>query len=236
MKRIIISLITASLLLGVQGARADHEKEFTGAQKSANDIIGKKVTNAESEDLGKVQDIIISLESGTAPYAVIVSSGSLGSNRSKIAVPLNSLQCSTDGKNLVMSATKSQLHAASRTPTGAWEPIAKADWAHRVDAFYGQPMPYDRFARDSYRDANDSRTYVRDPVPKGAELLVTPQDTALCEKICESVDTVHVRVRNGVTHIYGQVENEEARKNLEMKIRAVPGVHAVESHVKVKNL
>ena len=133
-----------------------------------------------------------------------------------------------------MSATKEQLQTASKTATGAWTPVANSEWARRVDGFYGQPAPNDRFARDSFRD-DASRTFVRDPQPKGAELLMTPQDAALCEKICENVETVHVRVQNGVTHIYGQVENEEARKNLEAKVRAVPGVNVVESHVKVRN-
>ena len=236
MNRLTVSLLTAGLVLGMQSTRADHEKEMKerSSNKSANEIIGRKVTNAQNEDLGKVQDIIINVDAGTAPYAVIATGGVFGANRSKVAVPLSSLRCSADGKEVVMTATKEQLQSASKTATGAWIQVAESDWARRVDAFYGQPAPRDRFARDSFR-GDDSRTYVRDPQPKGAELLMTPQDAALSEKICESVDVTYVRVQDGVTHIYGQVENEEARKNLEAKVRAVPGVNAVESHLKVKN-
>lgn len=236
MNRLTVYLLAAGFMLGVQSTRADHEKEMKerSANKSANEIIGKKVTNAQNEDLGKVQDIVINVDAGTAPYAVIATGGVLGANRSKIAVPLNSLRCSADGKELVMTATKEQLQSASKTATGTWAPVAESDWARHVDGFYGQPAPRERFARDTFRD-DGSRTYTRDPQPKGAELLMTPQDAALCEKICESTDVTYVRVQNGVTHIYGQVENEEARKNLEAKVRAVPGVNAVESHLKVKN-
>jgi sporulation protein YlmC with PRC-barrel domain len=236
MNRLTVSLLAAGLMFGVQSTRADSEKEMKDRSfnKSANEIIGKKVTNAQDQDLGKVQDIIVNVDAGTAPYAIIATGGVLGANRAKVAVPLSSLRCSADGKEFVMSATKEQLQSASRTATGAWAPVAGSDWARRVDAFYGQPAPRDRFARDSFRE-DDSRTYARDPQPKGAELLMTPQDAALCEKICDNVETVHVRVQNGVTHLYGQVENEEARKNLEAKVRAVPGVNAVESHLKVKN-
>ena len=236
MIRLTVCLFAASLLSGVQSTRAEHEKEIKelkSSHRSATEIIGKKITNAQNEDLGKVEDIIINVEAGTAPYAVIASGSILGANRSKIAVPLSSFHCSADGKNLVMSATKEQLQTASKTATGAWAPVAESDWARRVDAFYGQPATHDRFARERF-PSDDSRVYVRDPQPKGAELLMTPQDSALCEKICESVDAVQVRVHNGVTHIYGQVENEEARKSLEMKVRAVPGVNKVESHLKVK--
>src|SRR6185295_13396808 len=73
MNRLTISLLAAGLMLGAQSTRADHEKEMKdrSSHRSANEIIGKKVTNAQDEDLGKVQDIIINVEAGTAPYAVI---------------------------------------------------------------------------------------------------------------------------------------------------------------------
>ncbi|MBI3867246.1 MAG: PRC-barrel domain-containing protein [Verrucomicrobia bacterium] len=236
MDRITISLLAATLMFGVQGARADHETETKArnSHKSANEIIGTKVTNAQNEDVGKVLDLIVNIDAGTSPYAIISTGGVLGVNRSRIAVPLSSLRCSADGKELVLSATKEELRAASKSATGAWAPVANSQWARRVDGFYGQPKQRDRFARDTVRE-DDARTYVRDPLPKGGELLITPQDAALCESICEKVEAVHVRVQNGVTHIYGQVENEEDRKNLEAKVRAVPGVNAVESHVKIKN-
>jgi len=147
-------------MLGAQGTRADNEKEMKDRSfnKSANEIIGKKVTNAQDEDLGKVQDIIINVDAGTAPYAVIATGGVFGANRSKIAVSLGSLHCSADGKELVMSVTKEQLQAASKTATGAWAPVANSEWARRVDAFYGQPAPRDRFARDSNRTSLRNRS------------------------------------------------------------------------------
>ena len=193
------------------------------------------MTNAQNEDLGKVQDIIVNIDQGSAPYAVIASGGAFTGNRTRVAVPLSSFQCSPDGKHLVLSATKEQLQSASKSPTGAWAIVADAEWTRRVDAYYGQPTPRERHVRDSARESDGSRTFVRDPAPKGAELLMTPQDSALCEKICENVDVVHVRVQNGVTHIYGQVETDQERRNLESKVRAVPGVNTVESHLKVKN-
>ena len=237
MNRSTITLIVAATLaLGVQSARAEHEKDLSRQNsQSAKQIIGTKVTNAQDEDLGEVQDIIVNVEAGTAPCAVIAHGGLFGAKRTKTAVPLSALKCSEDGKKFVISATKEQLKEASKTPTGSWAPVADSTWARNVDAYYGEPTPRDRFTRDTARDPNDARTYVRDPAPKGAELLMTPQDSALCERICDNVDVVHVRVQNGVTHIYGQVESEAARRDLEARVRAVPGVNMVESHVKVKN-
>ena len=244
----IVSLLAAGLLWATPSARADHEKELrTGrSQCSASEMIGQKVKNQQDEDLGKVQDLIINHESGTVPYAIIAHGGLFGAGRTKTAVPLDSLKPSPDGKFLVLNATKEQLAAAPRTASGEWA-ASNAEWTKGVDGFYGTPTVIDRsrYDRDRVetsvtttttdRTAPGDRTFVRDPVAKGAEVLVSPADTALCEKICDSTDFVHVRVQNGTTHIYGTVESDDARKNVETKIRAVPGVNRVESHLKVRS-
>lgn len=233
--RFIAPLVATALFMSLQTLHAEHEKDAKALRSSgmsASELIGKKVVNAQDETLGKVHDIIINVDAGTAPYAVIAQGGTFTANRNRVAVPLNSLQCSADGKTVTLAATKEQLQSASKIMTGEWATVADAEWTRNVDAFYGQPGG-DRYARDG--ELNGSRTFVRDPAPKGAELLMTPQDSALCEKICENLDVVHVRVQNGVTHIYGTVDNDDARKSLESKVRSVPGVNTVESHLRVKN-
>ena len=237
----IVGPLVASLVL-IASVRADEEKGngTMRGQCSADEIIGTKVKNLQDEDLGKVQDLIISFQSGTVPYAIISHGGVLGAGRTKTAVPLDSLHYSADGKAYILAATKEQLRAATKTSENGWANAADAEWARNVDGFYGNaaagPSRFDR-DRELTKSPNDrsDRTYVRDPSPKGAEVLATPADAALCEKICDSVDFVHVRVENGVTHIYGRVDDEETRKNIESKVRAVPGVNKVESHLRVKS-
>jgi sporulation protein YlmC with PRC-barrel domain len=236
---VVLPLIAGSLFLAAT-VQADDEKSSgtMRSQCSADEIIGTKVKNLQDEDLGKVQDLIVNFQSGTVPYAVIAHGGVLGAGRTRTAVPLDSLHYSSDAKAFVLAATKEQLRAATKSPANGWAQASDAEWARNVDGFYGNPMAspsgIDRERSKGLSDRGD-RTYVRDPAPKGAEVLATPADTALCEKICESVDFVHVRVENGVTHIYGRVDDEETRKNLEAKVRAVQGVNKVESHLRVKN-
>ena len=233
MKKTFFIIVTLAVVAGSPNLWADH----LGREKSANDIIGRKVVNSQNEDLGKVQDLIINVESGRAPYAVIATGGFAG--RTKVAVPLSSLSCPAgdDGKAaLVLSATKEQLQSANKT---AWSTEANAEWARKVDGFYGEPVAErsvaERSFRDPARDINDTRTYVREPGAKGgAEQLMT-QDTALCQKIAEKTDICNVQVQNGVAHLYGQVENEEARQKLENQVRSVEGVTKVESHLRIKN-
>jgi sporulation protein YlmC with PRC-barrel domain len=230
-----LAVLAAGAVLAVQSFGADSEKYARNAkdQFSANDIIGKKVKNFQDDDLGKIHDLIVNWNSGTAPYAVILAGGVLGAGGSKIAVPLTALQPSADGKAMLLSATKNQLHAATKATNDTWMAVASSEWAKNIDGFFGTP---DRATgRDRISQEPGDRRYVRDPAPKGSEALMAPADAALCERICEATDLVNVRVENGAVHLYGTVENEDARKDIESRIRTVQGVNRVESHLRVRN-
>lgn len=227
--RSVAWLVVVSFALAASTARAEHEKS---KQFTASEIIGKKVMNAQQEDLGKVHDLIVNFESGNVPYAVI-SSG-FGA-RHQVAVPLESLQCAPDGKSFALNATKEEFKAASKSPQGRWAIARDAEWTKSIDGYYGQPTLTwrERFMRQPVGEG-DTRVFTRDPAAKGAERLLQPADRALCEKICEAIDNVQVDVDNGVAHLYGTVETDAARKDIENKVRAVSGVQRVESHLKVK--
>src|SRR5215213_7934862 len=127
----------AILAVAVETANAEPDKKAGMAkQVSANEVIGMKVKNTQDEDLGKVSDLILDLNSGQAPFAVISHGGTFGAGRNKTAVPFQSLQCSPDGKSLTLNATKDQLRAASKTPSGQWAGVRDAEWAQSVDGYY----------------------------------------------------------------------------------------------------
>jgi sporulation protein YlmC with PRC-barrel domain len=208
---VAIALAVAGLLAVAQTARAEHEK--LAKQLSANDLIGMKVKDSQQEDIGKVHDVILNLDSGRAPFAIISHGGTFGTGRTKTAVPLGTLQCASDGKSLQLSATRDQLRAASKTPPGNWAVTENASWVESVDGFYGDPavvVVNTAERRGTYGTTErqgETRQFVRDPQPKGAELLIQPADHALYERIAESLDTVQIQVDNGVTHIYGNVDS-----------------------------
>lgn len=247
------------LALSPQVAVGDHHKEGNPTDshstkaggKSVSQLIGQPVVNDHEEKLGKVHDVIVDTDTGKAPYAIIALNKEISSTQNKIAVPLRDLKCSTEGKPITLRATPDSLRTATKNLSGEWVSARDAAWSQKVDGFYGSSASTeqgitqegardvgtrDAGARDAgAREAKDSRTFVRDPAPKGGELLIAPQDQALVEKICENVDVVHVRVQNGVTHIYGAVPTEQARQDLETRVRAVQGVNTLESHLRVRN-
>lgn len=229
-----VALVITSLALAAIGAdqkdygrKGEYQKDYPGKHKlsTASDIIGKEVRNDQNEDLGKIQDLILSLDSGRVPYAIIAHGGALGIGRTKTAVPVSALQCSGDGKTLTMSATKEQLRAASKTPSDAWVDARDADWAKTVDGFYGEPVTWKKgqaqYERQSLEGVSERKEFIRDPSQqKGAELLTKPVDTG--------TDQITVTLR-------GLVDSEMEKDKLESKVKAIQGVHRVDNQLKIKN-
>lgn len=106
---------------------------------SASYIIGREVRNDVGERLGAVKDLIVCLDSHTAPFAILKCGGTLGIGETRVAVPCKDLKWSADMKEFIMAATKDQIQSASPTPLGEWAFAAKEGWAGKVNRFYGNP-------------------------------------------------------------------------------------------------
>jgi sporulation protein YlmC with PRC-barrel domain len=211
---------------------------------SANEIIGKEVRNSNDESLGKVSDLIVSLDSGRVPYAIIAHGGALGVGRMKTAVPLSEIQCSGDRKSVLLSATKEDLKAASKNCPDSWPRGRDAEWSRNVDGFYGQSSSFAswRYERDTL-DATDRKQYVRDPNEKGASLLMKPADVEIYRRLSttlrsdarpEPTDGYKITVEDGIVTLRGQVDTEAEKQDIEAKARVIPGVQRVDNQLKVK--
>lgn len=75
----------------------------------ATDIIGAKVYNDAGEDIGKLEDMIIT-KSGTVPYAVVSVGGFLGMDAHHVVVAASALEL-MDKKLTLHGATAATLKA-----------------------------------------------------------------------------------------------------------------------------
>lgn len=82
---------------------------------SANDFIGKRVYTKNNEDIGEVNDIIMT-DNGNVRAVILGVGGFLGMGEKDVAVSMNSINVSQDGNStkLVVEATKDQLTAAPK--------------------------------------------------------------------------------------------------------------------------
>jgi osmotically-inducible protein OsmY len=65
--------------------------------------------------------------------------------------------------------------------------------------------------------------------------MMQPADQALYDRVSESIDSVQIQVENGLVTLNGQVASEAERKEIETKVRALPGVQRLESNLRVRN-
>lgn len=110
----IVATLVLSLPVVAQGAKqtitltqVDPVVLATGFR--ASKVIGAEVYNDEKQEIGKVDDLIITVKDA-APYAVISVGGFLGMDKRHVVVPASALE--VIGKQLILhSATKETLKA-----------------------------------------------------------------------------------------------------------------------------
>jgi sporulation protein YlmC with PRC-barrel domain len=89
---------------------------FTGAKIiSANDFIGKRVYSKAGDDIGEVNDLIMT-ENGSIRAVILGVGGFLGMGEKDVAVSMNAINMAQDGNNvkLVVDGSKEQFNAAPK--------------------------------------------------------------------------------------------------------------------------
>ena len=89
----------------VELAKIDAQKLAAGYR--ASKVIGSSVVNEENEVIGKIDDLLVSLD-GKEPYAVLSIGGFLGMGTHLVAVPYETLK-SADDKIMLPGGTKNSL-------------------------------------------------------------------------------------------------------------------------------
>lgn len=108
---------------------------------SAGTLTGDKVVNLNGEDIGKVEEIMIDINTGHVAYVVVSFGGFLGIGDKLFAVPWTALRVDTDNKCFVMDAHKDLLKNAPGFDKNNWPETPNGQWYHDVYKYYEQE-PY----------------------------------------------------------------------------------------------
>lgn len=86
---------------------------MTARNYYASECIGKNIRNAQNEDLGKVEDMVISPE-GNAEFIVVSFGGIFGTtlNDKLLAIPYEQFGWDDSDNELTLNMTKDQMEAA----------------------------------------------------------------------------------------------------------------------------
>ncbi len=107
----------------------------------ASDLKGDKVRNRANEDLGKIEEIMIQLDSGRIGYAVLSFGGFLGMGNKLFAVPWHAMSFDSSKREYILDMSKDKLKNAPGFDKNNWPDTENPDWDKEVQGFYGKTRP-----------------------------------------------------------------------------------------------
>lgn len=104
---------------------------------SAGTIIGDRVRNSQGEDLGKLEEIMLDIDSGRIAYAVLSFGGFMGMGDKLFAVPWPALHVAPDEHKFVLDVPKDRLERAPGFDKDNWPDTADQSWRDQIHTYYG---------------------------------------------------------------------------------------------------
>ena len=101
-------------------------------------LTGYSLVNAQDEDLGEIQELILDLTQGQVLYVVADIGGFLGIGANQIAMPWDQLQLDEENQNFVVDAEQETLENAPTINLDEWEEGSPTDttWDTDIDDFW----------------------------------------------------------------------------------------------------
>jgi sporulation protein YlmC with PRC-barrel domain len=108
---------------------------------SASSLTGDKVINDRNEDLGRVEDLMLDVETGRVAYAVLSFGGFLGMGDKLFAVPWTAMRLDEDRKCFVFGVAKHTLESAPGFDKDHWPDLSSEEYARAIHSHFGQEYP-----------------------------------------------------------------------------------------------
>jgi sporulation protein YlmC with PRC-barrel domain len=108
---------------------------------SSSTISSDHVKNAAGEDLGKIEDLMIDVNSGRVAYAVLSFGGFLKVGNKLFAIPWQALRLDAVNKQFILDVDKSVLERAPGFDKDNWPDMADPTFGTTVYRHYGY-KPY----------------------------------------------------------------------------------------------
>jgi sporulation protein YlmC with PRC-barrel domain len=107
----------------------------------AASLTGDQVVNARGEDLGKIEAIMLDVNSGHIAYAVLSFGGFLGVGGKLFAIPWAALVLDAQNKRFILDASRERLESAPGFDKDHWPSMADPTWATELHDYY-EVAPY----------------------------------------------------------------------------------------------
>lgn len=108
---------------------------------SAGTMIGDKVNNRDGENLGKLEELMIDLDTGRVAYAVLSFGGVMGMGDKLFAIPFQAFKLDADNHRFLLDVDKDKLKNAPGFDKNNWPETADRAWGTQIHDYYGY-RPY----------------------------------------------------------------------------------------------
>jgi len=109
---------------------------------TATSIIGDSVENPEGDDLGKIDNLMINLNTGVVEYAVLEFGSFLGIGGKLFAIPFSELRLNPDRELFVLSRDKEYLKQSPGFDKAHWPDTNDHVYFNDVNTYWGSPRAY----------------------------------------------------------------------------------------------
>lgn len=103
----------------------------------ATTLVGDKVKNPKGEDLGKIEELMVDLQSGRVAYAVISFGAGFMRSGKLFAIPWGSLAVDQTEKQIILNVTREMLETAEGFDKDNWPDMADPAFRNRIYSHYG---------------------------------------------------------------------------------------------------
>jgi len=103
---------------------------------SASTLSGDRVVNAEGDDIGKIDEIMIDVPTGRVAYAVLSFGGFLGMGDKLFAIPWSRLTLDEDNQVFLLDLDRETLEKAPGFDKNDWPDMADQSWGSRIYTYY----------------------------------------------------------------------------------------------------
>ena len=103
----------------------------------ASTLEGDSAFSSDDEEVGKIKEIMLEVESGRVVYAVMSCGGFLGIGDKLLALPWPALTLDTTHKCFVLNVSAEKVRHAPGFDKSHWPAMADIGWATTLHKYYG---------------------------------------------------------------------------------------------------
>ena len=113
------------------------------------DLLGSQVINPQSQDLGKIEDVVINSDTGKIRYGILGYGGTMGVGMKYLATPWSTMRLvlkgtktlnggTADRDYFVLDISQDALKTAPSFDNDHWPNFADTQWTNTIDRFYSE--------------------------------------------------------------------------------------------------